>query len=153
MRVRNFIRTAGLVLLVTLAGVVGVQAPAAASFTSSTQTFELIYGDVNGQQVATADLNFDWPLGDCTQLFGSRVELNLATGAVTWNGAGHTSHTNNGDVWHSTFTFQGNSVSRRTDQLDSPTMFVGRGYVWTRSTAVSVPAGFHPASVVWQSAC
>jgi hypothetical protein len=100
-------------------------------------------------------IDTDWHLGDCTMFPGTKVELNLTRGWLGWDALGATSKTRNGDIWHSSFTFQSGNVVVRVADLDGPTMTtVNRVYGWTDiETGVEVPADFAPSTVLWGSAC
>jgi hypothetical protein len=148
-------------MIAILLGLAGVQAPAYASAAPSDSTKTIGTFSVGDPQFPNDNVvrffnDGIWPVGDCVMSNFSYVEVDLTTRRVLLHGITSTSHTNNADVWHSTFLFQngsGNNLS--VGPLDSARMtLINRNYVWD----VSVPiVGSAPipnfTQVRWTSHC
>jgi hypothetical protein len=154
----------GLVAALAAAGVL-VSSGGAQASAPSHQVRTVPFGGINVNG-APSFIPGPWHVGDCWLFQGTY--LAFAGAGVLLHGESGTEHTNNADIWHSSFRFLNDSGVTLfsvgpTDALDSPPMVPingssgpSRTYSWDRSANLTPAQRLqapNATQVVWDSSC
>ncbi|MDT5036789.1 MAG: hypothetical protein QOE03_1974 [Micromonosporaceae bacterium] len=158
-------RLVGALAMIVIGSMVGLLTlPGASYAASATRTTT---GSFANNNTFTSSLGTDWRIGDCNlfeAINPSYTYVRLTppdsngNATLTWGGVAQTTHTNNADIWWTTFTF---ITAFGSTIVTSPTL---RGvdmqtewqiYSWSRTIDIRIDPALYFAitQVRWSSSC